>query len=129
MITAVRRDPAGWRVRDLKLLLADTATLVRAAALTALATTGCPPPLDTAAAEALNDPAWQVRSGAATALGAAAPALAVPALSDALSEPFADVREAAVRALRRHDRRPGVADALASMAGDADTNVRAYARL
>ncbi|MDX2546691.1 fumarate reductase/succinate dehydrogenase flavoprotein subunit [Streptomyces sp. WI04-05B] len=114
---------------DLKPLLADTDALVRAAALTALATTGCPPPLDTAATAALTDPAWQVRSGAATALGAAAPDLAVPALTEALSDAFADVRKAAVRALRRHDGRPGVADALASVAGDTDADVRAYARL
>ncbi|WP_343243117.1 hypothetical protein [Streptomyces sp. SID12501] len=41
------------------------------------------------------------------------------------------MRKAAVRALRRHDGRPGVADALASMAGDVDVDadVRAYARL
>ena len=72
---------------------------------------------------------WQVRSGAATALGAAAPELAVPALAEALSDAFADVRKAAVRALRRHDGRPGVTEALASVAGDADADVRAYARL
>ncbi|MFM9662984.1 HEAT repeat domain-containing protein, partial [Streptomyces scabiei] len=68
-------------------------------------------------------------SGAATALGAAAPELAVPALTGALSDEFADVRKAAVRALRRHDGRPGVADALDSVAQDTDADVRAYARL
>lgn len=98
---------------DLKPLLADTDALVRAAALTALATTGCcPPPLDTAVTAALlADPARQVRSGAA------ASELAVPVLAEVLSDAFADVRKAAVRALRRHDGRPGVAEALASVSG------------
>ena len=90
---------------DLAVLLHDEDLLVRAAALAALATTGCPPPYDTAAVAALGDPAWQVRAGAATALAAADPELAVPALRSALADPNADVRKAGVLALARHSGR------------------------
>ncbi|MGN5379778.1 fumarate reductase/succinate dehydrogenase flavoprotein subunit [Streptomyces lasalocidi] len=55
-------------------LTEDTDALVRGAALGALAGTGCPAPLAARAVAALSDPAWQVRSGAATALSAAAAA-------------------------------------------------------
>ncbi len=113
---------------DVKPLLGDADPLVRAAALTALATTGCPPPLDTAVIAALPDPAWQVRQGAATALSAAAPTTAVPALRAALSDANADVRKAAVRALLHHMAHEGVREALASVTGDPDADVRAYAR-
>ena len=111
----------------LKDLVDDGDILVRAAALTALATTGCPPPFDAAAVTALGDPAWQVRTGAATALAAADADPAVPALLSALTDRHADVRKAAVRALAAHAGRPGVREALAGMASDADADVRAYA--
>jgi HEAT repeat protein len=52
--------------------------------------------------------------------------MAVPALTAALADTHADVRKAAVRALRRH---PGTGPALASVADDPDADVRAYARL
>ncbi|MFH8568623.1 fumarate reductase/succinate dehydrogenase flavoprotein subunit [Streptomyces sp. NPDC017993] len=110
----------------LKDLVNDSDILVRAAALTALATTGCPPPFDAAAVTAIGDTAWQVRTGAATALSAAA-GPAVPALLSALDDRHADVRKAAVRALAAHAGRAGVREALAGMASDPDADVRAYA--
>ncbi|MFF3542862.1 fumarate reductase/succinate dehydrogenase flavoprotein subunit [Streptomyces platensis] len=114
---------------DLAVPLRDGDVLVRAAALVALATTGCPPPYDAAAVAALGDPAWQVRSGAATALTAAAPEPAVAALRSALSDGHADVRKAAVLALRAHSARADARQALATAADDPDADVRAYARL
>lgn len=114
---------------DLAVLLHDEDLLVRAAALAALATTGCPPPYDTAAVAALGDPAWQVRAGAATALAAAAPDAAVPALRSALADSHADVRKAGVLALRPHSGREDARQAWASVADDPDADVRAHARL
>ncbi|MFJ9467845.1 fumarate reductase/succinate dehydrogenase flavoprotein subunit [Streptomyces caniferus] len=114
---------------DLALLLRDEDLLVRAAALAALATTGCPPPYDAAAVAALGDPAWQVRAGAATALAAAEPELAVPALRSALRDGHADVRKAAVLALRAYSGREDARRARATVADDPDADVRAYARL
>jgi HEAT repeat protein len=114
-------------------LLSDPDLLVRAAALTALATVGCPPPYADAAAEALLDPAWRVREGAASALGAVpdasgAAGAAVRALLAALTDPAPNVRRAAVRSLLRHLDRPGVREALAGLGEDPDADVRAYAR-
>ncbi|MFG2827212.1 fumarate reductase/succinate dehydrogenase flavoprotein subunit [Streptomyces sp. NPDC048434] len=114
---------------DLAVLLRDEDLLVRAAALAALATTGCPPPYDTAAVAALDDPAWQVRAGAATALAAADPERAVSALRSALADGHADVRKAGVLALRAHSGRADVRQAWAAVADDPDADVRAYARL
>lgn len=114
---------------DLALLLRDEDLLVRAAALAALATTGCPPPYDAAAVAALGDPAWQVRAGAATALADAEPELAVPALRSALRDGHADVRKAAVLALRAYSGREDARRARATVADDPDADVRAYARL
>ncbi|MGW7052672.1 fumarate reductase/succinate dehydrogenase flavoprotein subunit [Streptomyces sp. NPDC054887] len=108
-------------------LLDDADPLVRAAALAALAATGCPPPYAARAAAALDDPAWQVRAGAATALRAAPPARAVPALSQSLTDPNADVRKAAVLSLLLHHAEPGARAALAAAASDPDADVRAYA--
>ncbi|MFF8314582.1 fumarate reductase/succinate dehydrogenase flavoprotein subunit [Streptomyces lydicus] len=110
-------------------LVHDADPLVRAAALGALATTGCPPPYDAQAVTALGDPAWQVRAGAARALAAAGPGLAVPALRGALADAHADVRKAGVLALRAHAGHEDAARALASVADDPDADVRAYARL
>ncbi|MGW7043724.1 fumarate reductase/succinate dehydrogenase flavoprotein subunit [Streptomyces avermitilis] len=113
-------------------LTGDADALVRAAAFEALAATGCPPRLTARAVAAQSDAAWQVRSGAATALSAAAADAAVPALAKSLADPNADVRKAAVLALVRHaeSEGPGSADARAALATattDPDADVRAYA--
>ncbi|MFD7442577.1 HEAT repeat domain-containing protein [Streptomyces sp. NPDC059909] len=93
---------------------------------TAALSTGCPAGLAAEAVEALGDPAWQVRAGAATALRAAASGLAVPTLAKALGDPDADVRKAAVLSLLRHDHADARA-ALATATSDPDADVRAYA--
>ncbi|MBI0300000.1 fumarate reductase/succinate dehydrogenase flavoprotein subunit [Streptomyces sp. PRKS01-29] len=109
-------------------LLRDPDVLVRAAALEALASAGCPAPLDAEVVAALGDAAWQVRKGAATALSAAAPELGVPALGRALADPHADVRKAAVLALLPlAEREPAAREALSSVRSDPDADVRAYA--
>ncbi|WP_030161980.1 fumarate reductase/succinate dehydrogenase flavoprotein subunit [Streptomyces sp. NRRL S-244] len=108
-------------------LLADPDPLVRAAALAALAATGCRGPYAATAVAALADPAWQVRAGAATALSAADPATAVAALAAALKDDNADVRKAAVLSLRAHRTAPEARTALAGAASDPDADVRAYA--
>ncbi|WTY68709.1 fumarate reductase/succinate dehydrogenase flavoprotein subunit [Streptomyces sp. NBC_01410] len=108
-------------------LLQDPDILVRAAALAALSTTGCPAPYDTAAVTALTAPSWQIRAGAASALGAAGPELAVPALTKALADPNADVRKAAVLSLLRHSTTPEARAALSTAVHDPDADVRAYA--
>ncbi|MBD3008005.1 fumarate reductase/succinate dehydrogenase flavoprotein subunit [Streptomyces sp. 5-10] len=122
----------GGRAADARRLLApllrDPDVLVRAAALEALASAGCPAPLDAEAVAALGDAAWQVRKGAATALSAAAPGLGVPALVRALGDPHADVRKAAVLALLPlAEREPAAREALSSVRSDPDADVRAYA--
>ncbi|MFE0193364.1 HEAT repeat domain-containing protein, partial [Streptomyces sp. NPDC058989] len=114
---------------DLAALLHDEDVLVRAAALGALATTGCPPPYEAPVVAALGDAAWQVRAGAAQALAAARPDAAVAALRGALGDGHADVRKAAVLALRAHVGRADARGALAAVADDPDADVRAYARL
>jgi HEAT repeat protein len=109
-------------------LAGDPEPLVRAAALAATAGLGTVPPLDAVAASAIADPSWEVRKGAATGLGAAEPAIAVPALLTASADPHLDVRKAAVRALARWAGAPPVASALTSALDDSDADVRAYAR-
>jgi HEAT repeat protein len=109
-------------------LIADPDALVRAAAFEALAATGCPAPLAARAGAAQADPAWQVRSGAATALSAADADVAVPTLAKALGDPNADVRKAAVLALVRHaGESEDARTALATATADSDADVRAYA--
>ncbi|WP_430379685.1 fumarate reductase/succinate dehydrogenase flavoprotein subunit [Streptomyces sp. B1-3] len=108
-------------------LTEDADALVQGAAFGALGTTGCPPALAARAVTALSAAAWQVRSGAATALSAADPAMAVPALAKALADPNADVRKAAVLALTRHSATEGARAALATATTDPDADVRAYA--
>jgi succinate dehydrogenase/fumarate reductase flavoprotein subunit/HEAT repeat protein len=79
---------------------------------------------------------WEVRAGAAQALAAASPELAVPALADAAADPHADVRKAAVMALAGlRDRldltatlQSSVSAAIETATADADADVRAYAR-
>jgi succinate dehydrogenase/fumarate reductase flavoprotein subunit/HEAT repeat protein len=108
-------------------LVDDPDALVRGAAYEALGTAGCPTPLATRAESALSDPAWQVRAGAATALSAADPDVAVPALAKAVADPNADVRKAAVLALTPHRASENARAALATAVGDSDADVRAYA--
>ncbi|MGW1763079.1 fumarate reductase/succinate dehydrogenase flavoprotein subunit [Streptomyces sp. NPDC002073] len=108
-------------------LIADPDPLVRAAALGALATTGCPPAYAARARAALADPAWQVRAGAATALRSAPSAEAVPALAGTLADPNADVRKAAVLSLLSHRSVPEARTALAAATTDPDADIRAYA--
>ncbi|MFF7950169.1 fumarate reductase/succinate dehydrogenase flavoprotein subunit [Streptomyces griseorubiginosus] len=108
-------------------LTEDADALVQGAAFGALGTTGCPPALAARAVTALSASAWQVRSGAATALSAADPEVAVPALAKALADPNADVRKAAVLALTRHSATEDARAALATVTTDPDADVRAYA--
>ncbi|WP_371525951.1 fumarate reductase/succinate dehydrogenase flavoprotein subunit [Streptomyces sp. NBC_01283] len=108
-------------------LLHDADILVRAAALTALASVGCPAPYDGTAVDALAAPSWQVRTGAATALSAATPQRAVPALTRTLTDPNADVRKAAVLSLLEHSAHEEAREALGTAVLDPDADVRAYA--
>ncbi|MFJ6849275.1 HEAT repeat domain-containing protein [Streptomyces sp. NPDC091271] len=107
-------------------LLDDPDPLVRAAALAALAATGCPPAYAGTVVSALSDPAWQVRAGAATALSSAEPLPAVAALAGALGDPNADVRKAAVLALLHHTAHDAAREALG---GDAHRPGRGRARV
>ncbi|MDQ0794657.1 fumarate reductase/succinate dehydrogenase flavoprotein subunit [Streptomyces sp. B1I3] len=115
------------RPEPLTPLLEDPDPLVRAAALAALAATGCPAPYAVRATAALTDPAWQVRAGAAAALSSADPVPAVAALAGALGDPNADVRKAAVLALLHHTSHDAAREALAGVLTDPDADVRAYA--
>ncbi|MCD9876145.1 fumarate reductase/succinate dehydrogenase flavoprotein subunit [Streptomyces guryensis] len=108
-------------------LTGDPDALVQGAAYGALGTTGCPAPLAVRAVAALSASAWQVRSGAATALSSAEPEVAVPALAKALADQNADVRKAAVLALTRHNGTEDARAALATATADSDADVRAYA--
>ncbi|MYX99625.1 fumarate reductase/succinate dehydrogenase flavoprotein subunit [Streptomyces sp. SID486] len=131
-LATVGSGAAGASDRELLAAALDRLTedgdpLVRGAALGALAATGCPPPLAARAVSALSDPAWQVRSGAATGLSAAPAGTAVPALAKALADPNADVRKAAVLALSRHRATTEARAALATATADSDADVRAYA--
>jgi HEAT repeat protein len=119
-------DP--YSVPALTTLTADPDVLVRAAAFEAAGQLGCPPPLDDAAARTLNDMAWEVRKGAAQALGAAPGDLGVEALTTATGDPHPDVRKAAVGALARWAAEPAVSVALKSALDDSDADVRALAR-
>lgn len=111
-------------------LTADPEPLVRAAALTGLAGTGCDATAAGVAEGALADPAWQVRQGAALALGAADPDLAAAPLIAAITDPNLDVRKAAVRALaERIAERRDITAALHTALEDPDADVRAFARI
>ncbi|MFB6517959.1 fumarate reductase/succinate dehydrogenase flavoprotein subunit [Streptomyces sp. NPDC056401] len=105
-------------------LLTDPDPLVRAAALGSLAVTGGHAER---AVSSLADPAWQVRAGAAAGLSAAPAGVAVAPLALALSDPNADVRKAAVLALRAHRPDPAALSALTTATKDPDADVRAYA--
>ncbi|MEU8171240.1 HEAT repeat domain-containing protein [Microbispora hainanensis] len=121
-------DPRGLTV--LIGLAGDADLLVRAAALTAMAGTGCTDRAAGIAADALADPAWQVRQGAAAALSAADPAVAAGPLVGAAADENLDVRKAAVRALAPWlPGRPAVRAALEAAQRDVDADVRAFARM
>ncbi|WP_322857611.1 fumarate reductase/succinate dehydrogenase flavoprotein subunit [Mycobacterium shigaense] len=109
-------------------LIGDPDPLVRAAALAALGELGCGPDDFKTVEKALQAPAWQVRQGAARALSGAAAELAVPRLSEALSDAHLDVRKAAVLSLTRWAAAPAARDALGLALKDSDADVRAYAR-
>ncbi|OJF12811.1 succinate dehydrogenase/fumarate reductase flavoprotein subunit [Couchioplanes caeruleus] len=119
-------DPHGAPV--LRRLCTDADPLVRAAALQAARQIGCHGDLLAVALDAMADPSWQVRVGAATALGGADPDVAVPALTGAARDPNLDVRRSAVRSLAGWAYRPEVATVLRSASTDPDADVRAYAR-
>jgi succinate dehydrogenase/fumarate reductase flavoprotein subunit/HEAT repeat protein len=110
-------------------LIGDPDPLVRAAALAAIGEIGCGDD-DVAVVEpALGESAWQVRVGAARALGGSHAAMAVPRLSLALDDPHLDVRKAAVLGLTRWAGSDVAArDALSIAVKDSDADVRAYAR-
>ncbi|MGI5479083.1 fumarate reductase/succinate dehydrogenase flavoprotein subunit [Streptomyces lavendofoliae] len=126
-LAAVAAPAADGVLGTLAHLVRDDDALVRGAAFEALGTTGCPAALTDAAVAALADGAWRPRAGAATALGAADPDTAVPALAQALGDPNADVRKAVVLALLRHRAHDGARAALLSATDDPDADVRAYA--
>jgi HEAT repeat protein len=117
--------------QGLELLAGDRDPLVRAAAFKAAGAVGCPPPLDALAALAIGplaETAWQARAGAAQALAAADPAVAVAPLVRAAADPHPDVRKAAVIALASMRTDPAAAGVLRAAAADSDADVRAYAR-
>ncbi|WP_157245109.1 fumarate reductase/succinate dehydrogenase flavoprotein subunit [Nonomuraea typhae] len=114
------------RLPVLEKLAADADPLVRAAALESSGAVGAP--LETLAVRAMDDPAWQVRVGAARALAAAGPGTAVPPLVAALADANLDVRKAAVLALTRWAALAEVTAPLETALGDSDADVRAYAR-
>jgi HEAT repeat protein len=70
---------------------------------------------------ALKESAWQVREAAARALAGAAPTVAVPTLSRALTDQHLDVRKAAAD-------EAAAREALGLALEDGDADVRAYAR-
>ena len=112
----------------LDLLASDPDLLVRAAALKAAAAFGAAPPLEDRAVVALADPAWEVRRGAADALGSSDTERATGALIHALSDAHLDVRKSAARSLVARSADPEVADALRAALSDSDADVRAFAR-
>ncbi|MFI5719170.1 fumarate reductase/succinate dehydrogenase flavoprotein subunit [Nocardia sp. NPDC051750] len=111
-----------------RMLAGDRDPLVRAAALAAFAGTGAAAAdVDTCIA-ALRDTAWQVRVGAARGLASAEPAVAVPALAEALTDQHLDVRKAAVLTLTTWSGYEPARLALKEAIDDPDADVRAYAR-
>lgn len=111
-------------------LAEDADVRVRAAALEAFAAVGCPPMLAASASQAILDPAWSVRRGAALGLKAAPAEMALPPLLLALSDENLDVRKAAVQSLSGWASGfDEVTKALKAMLDDPDADVRAYARM
>ena len=125
---ATMGDPAGLAITEQQ--VGDADIRVQAAALEALGVLGCPPKLVALVVGRLGEPAWEVRKGAALALGAASEALAVGALLAALSDVNLDVRKAAVQSLSQWiGSREDVRQALLDTQDDPDADVRGYARL
>jgi HEAT repeat protein len=122
-------DPRG--VTTLIELATDPEFLVRAAALSAMAQTGCSDDAAHIAVSALDDKAWEVRQGAANALSAAAPdEHGSTVLVRALGDRNLDVRKAAVKTLGAWlPGRPDVRPALEAALSDVDADVRAHARM
>lgn len=121
-------DPRG--ANTLTVLAEDGDLLVRAAALIAMAHTGCADHAVAVATASLTDPAWEVRQGAAIALSAGAQDEAVDDLITATRDTNLDVRKAAVRALGRRDTGVrAIRAALESALDDVDADVRAFARM
>jgi HEAT repeat protein len=121
-------DPRG--TTTLMVLARDQDTLVRAAALTGMAHTGCTAEAALIAESTLAEPDWQLRQGAANALSAAAPGSGADALINATRDDNLDVRKAAVKALGAWlPTRPDLRAALEAAQADADADVRAYARM
>lgn len=121
-------DPRG--IATLTRMHDDEDPLVRAAALGALAQTGCTDDAAGLAVRALDDPSWEVRQAAATALAESNVPATVDPLITASTDPNLDVRKAAVKALMpRLADHPQVREALLRAQGDVDADVRAYARI
>lgn len=128
-LAAIGDQTARWALEE---QASDADTRVRAAALEALAALGCDPRFVPLAVAALGDPAWEVRKGAALALGATVSevAAAVDGLLRAARDENLDVRKAAVQSLGRWARRRAdVHAALVAARNDPDADVRGYARL
>lgn len=134
---AVAKGLGAIGARDSAAALCDLARdpdlQVRAAALEAAPSLMGAQPLVDAAFGAVQDAAWQVRKGAAIALGGIAPGLPIDSqatviLISLLGDGHADVRKAAVLGLRPRADQAAVAGALSRLADDSDADVRAYAR-
>jgi hypothetical protein len=105
----------------------DIVFITCAAAFATLAVTGCPVPLAARAVAAQADAAWQVRSGAATALSAAeagSPSLHSPRPWKTRPPTSARRRSWLSCGTPRSTRAPA---ALATATADSDADVRAYA--
>jgi HEAT repeat protein len=76
------------------------------------------------ATEAVHDQAWEVRVGAAQALAAADPRLALTPLTIAAADPHADVRKAAVISLSAWAHPPAAERALRTALDDPDASPR-----
>ncbi|WP_280483093.1 HEAT repeat domain-containing protein, partial [Nocardia cyriacigeorgica] len=79
-------------------------------------------------AAARGHSAWPGRGGAARGRAGADPESALPALTEALSDPHLDVRKAAVLALSGWAGLDSARIALKHAVDDPDADVRAYAR-
>lgn len=120
-------DPAG--VVSLEALSGDADLRVRAAALEGYAVLGCGQASLPAVLTGCDEPAWELRKAAATALRSAPPTTAVPALVRLARDPHMDVRRAAVQALGRWAQLAEVRPVLEEARLDPDADVRGHARL
>lgn len=121
-------DPVG--IATLTTLATDAEVVVRAAALRAMASTGCSSEAAWIARESLGHPSWEVRAASATALSAASGDIALEGLMEAAADANLDVRKAAVRSLQRWAAvDDGARTALERCVDDPDADVRAFARI